>query len=254
MFIVASRDIPQGGELLLDYNLQTYWIAMSRIIDDHVKLKSIQEELNQFKSRNQNSVETSSTKAIEEDTSINGLRKSVSLLGASLWTLADPPLHDQKFKAAVSKLTDAIALITPFLPTTDASGLAESLGKIQPSRQRTCVTRVVFGLSIADIILPIDTSSSSEDESDAAKAKERRLIPKSQSPPVSNRASSLTGKKRLLPFESAPAVKKSRLDSGTPVPKRIVSVFYLRRNDNVVMSEKMTDVELYFVRPSNPAF
>jgi len=103
-------------ELLLDYNLDSYWVAMEKIIKDHQIVSGLQKEVYNLQLQ---APIGNWTADLPPHVDLASMRKNVTALGAKLWELEKVP-DSKKFKSAAAKLASAVELFNNVLEEGDA--------------------------------------------------------------------------------------------------------------------------------------
>jgi hypothetical protein len=111
VFIVAKKAMHKHTELLLDYNLDSYWVAMEKIIKDHQIISSMQKTV--FNLQLQAPI-GNWNEELPTHVDLDLMRKNVTALGAKLWELKNVP-DNAKFKSAAAKLASAVELFNHVL-------------------------------------------------------------------------------------------------------------------------------------------
>jgi hypothetical protein len=97
-----------GQEVVLDYNLDSYWVAMEKIIKDHQIVSGLQKQVHSLQLANP--IENWS-KELPPHVDLHMMREKVTALGARLWGLPEVP-DDKVFKSAAAKLASAVELFS----------------------------------------------------------------------------------------------------------------------------------------------
>jgi hypothetical protein len=149
VFIESKKAIYKGTELVLDYNLESYWVAMERIIKDHQLISGLQNKVvNPPKEIVENKVKKRVTNGVEatvNNSTLMSMRKSVVGLAAKLWDIEAAPV-DARWKEGEKKLGESIAMLDSFLGgAIVANGTSESSSELQAARKRMS-TPIVIGM------------------------------------------------------------------------------------------------------------
>jgi hypothetical protein len=125
VFIVSKKAIYKGTELVLDYNLESYWVAMERIIKDHQLVSGLQTQASTNTATGSTTVKKGKNRVVSsddddrpvaiDDAVLMKMRKNVASLGAMLWNIESAPESDPRWKEGQKKLTESISMLEPFL-------------------------------------------------------------------------------------------------------------------------------------------